>query len=466
MIIIGLGSNVGDRLNHLRRALAFLKEHPKIDVCHVSPVYESDAQLLDNAPPSWNTTFFNAAVSCKTDLSPFSLLHELQQMEQHMGRTKWGHWSPRNIDLDILLWGDISIDTEALTIPHKQLVDRPFVLWPVMDLFSNWPYPKERLEQWGSRFSGEAPFRTRQVPYRIDGSIFMGALNITPDSFSDGGQFYDADKAVARAKQLFASGAEVIDLGAESTRPDDNTHVTPEVEWARLEGVIKALMLHWKGNEFRPKLCVDTRHHQTAEKAIAAGVDWINDVTGFRDRNLLKAVQGADVTVVSMHSLSIPPTQQAVIPLDKDPIEYLLRWGERQLALFAKHNISKGRVILDPGVGFGKTPEQCLSIIKRAAELKRLGVPILVGHARKSFHKVVTSVPAGERELETALAAAHLFAQGVDYIRVHEVAYSLRAVAMQQRLNSIQTQQEKNYGLLTRSQPATRSKTLTETSLL
>lgn len=433
MIVLGIGTNVGERLAHLRRALALLKAHPKIEVCAVSPVYESQAQLPDSAPASWNHPFFNAALTIKTDLSPFSLLNELQHIEQVMGRKKYGTWSPRNIDIDILLWGTLKLDTPALVIPHKSLFERPFALWPAMDLFSDWAYPRELLAKWGSRFDGKAPLGTKQLPYRIDGSVFVGALNITPDSFSDGAAFNSFDAAVAQAKKLFNAGAEVLDIGAEATSPT-STAIFPDEEWERLGGVLEELNIFWKGKEYGPAISVDTRHYTVAEKAIEAGATWINDVTGFNDPNMLSVVKNAPVKLVSMHSFSIPPSQQAVIPLDHDPIEYILNWGRAQLASFKKQGIAPERVILDPGVGFGKTPEQNLTLIRRAGELKELGVAIFVGHSRKSFHQVVTAVPAAERDLETAIGSVSLFNQNIDYIRVHDVAYSLRAVAMQKRL--------------------------------
>jgi dihydropteroate synthase len=181
---------------------------------------------------------------------------------------------------------------------------------------------------------------------------------------------------------------------------------------------------------------------------------------------MLSVVKDAPVKLVSMHSLSIPPTGQIVIPLNCDPVEYILAWGRSQLELFNKYGIKRERIILDPGIGFGKTPEQSLTLIKRASELKVLGVPIFIGHSRKSFHQVISAVPAMERDLETAVSSVSLFNQGVDYIRVHDVAYSLRAIAMQKRLESIQPGQEYNYELSSGTQQAAGSKTPSFTSLL
>ncbi len=437
MVILGLGSNLGDRLDHLRRAIKCLQQQPDIQVCHVSPVYESDAMLPQNGPDSWRLPFFNAAVACTTTLSPHALLETLKLIEMNLGRDNdHQYWAPRVIDLDILFWSGVNLNSNELTIPHKGLHDRPFALWPLMDVYHNWDYPRNILDEWDSRFTGNAPFHTRQVPYRIDGSIFVGALNIIPDSFSADDCSYDEDKAIARAKQLFLEGAEVIDIGVESTRADDSKTLTSEEEWQRLQYPLQTLIDFWSDKAFKPKISIDTRNHEVVQKAIAGGVDWVNDVTGFSDVNMVASVRDSDVRLVCMHSLSLPPTQQDVIPLDQDPVTYIMRWGERKLNSLQQQGIALSRIIFDMGIGFGNTPEQNLVLLKRAHEFKQLGVPVLVGHARKSFCKIITKVSAAESDLETAISTLDLFAQGVDYIRVHDVGYNARAVAMQKRLDA------------------------------
>ena len=172
MVILGLGSNVGDRLMYLRQALKCLQQHADIKVCQVSPVYESDAMLPPNAPNSWHLPFFNAAVACTTTLLPYAMLKALQEIELQLGRDQQHqHWGPRTIDFDILYWPGVAINSETLTIPHKGLYERPFALWPLIDVYSDWDYPRDILHEWNSRFTGNAPFGTRQVTYRIDDSI-------------------------------------------------------------------------------------------------------------------------------------------------------------------------------------------------------------------------------------------------------------------------------------------------------
>lgn len=435
MIILGMGSNVGDRLLNLRQALACLKQHPSITVSQVSPVYQSDAMLPDNAPADWNQSFFNVALTCQTKLTPHALLDVIKSIEQSMKRHSIGRWSPRIIDIDILMWGELHINSDILNIPQKDLYNRPFALWPLMDVYSQWDYPHEVLDAWGSRFDANAPFHTQQTTYRIDGSVWVGILNITPDSFSDGGQFESIESAVHQAERLYQAGAEVIDVGAESTRPGA-AHVGAEQEWSRLSKVISAIQSHFSNNALKPKISIDTRHAVVAEHALAMGVDWINDVTAGSDIDMINVLRDSQAKFVFMHSLSVPPAQDNIIPLNKDPIDVLLQWGRQRIDELAKSGIAQSRLIFDPGIGFGKTPEQNLQIIQRANEFKKLGVPVLVGHARKSFHKIITPVCAQERTLETAVGSITLFNQCVDYVRIHNVAYSQRAVAMQKRLDA------------------------------
>lgn len=404
MVVLGLGTNVGERLAHLRRALALLKGHPKITVNHVSPVYESKAQLPAHTPSSWNLPYFNVAVTCKTDLSPYRLLDELQQIEQLMGSKKYGTWSPRNIDIDILMWGDIKVESAQLNIPHKHLYDRPFMLWPLLDLYSTWDYPHKLVEQWGSRFDGKAPFGTFQLPYRIEGSRMIGVINTTAHA--------SLEDAVVQAKYLFNNGAEVL-------------AITPEQKWQDLEVLLEQLNVFWKGKEYGPELCIDVSCPEVAARAVKAGVHWINDIAGFRDSQMIAEVRDTNVKLLCMQRL----------PIAQDPIDSIVEWGQADIKRLVKQGINKKQIILDPGIGIAKTYEQNLVLIKRCAELKRVGVPISFG---------IDSTAAQQYEVEIPIMATYLFNESIDYIRTHNVADSLRAIALQRRLDSISLQQQYN----------------------
>ncbi|TAK72848.1 MAG: dihydropteroate synthase [Gammaproteobacteria bacterium] len=438
MVVLGLGSNVGDRLAHLRKALQAIQKIPGVMVEQVSPVYLSDALLPDNAPPEWDMPHLNLALRCHTTLEPLALLKELKNIEWSIGRKpEVRHWGPRIIDIDILAWGELVLQSEIFTVPHLNLQDRPFALWPLADVAPLWTFPlpgpnqgktaAQIAEKWGSRFTGEAPLRTQQIYQRVDTPRLVGVVNVTPDSFSDGGQFVSADHALAHALLLVNSGAEIIDIGAESTAPKA-APLEVATEWARLEPILLALKNARESFLIPPKISVDTRHTEVAAKALAMGVDWINDVTGLQDPAMQEIVLHSNADCVVMHHMSIPASRDVVLPRDQDVVELVYEWGAKQLESLERRGIPRERMIFDPGVGFGKVPEHSLMLVKEAETFKQLGVRLLIGHSRKSFLSLFTGHPAAERDVETIAMSFYLAKHQVDYLRVHEVEMSARTL--------------------------------------
>jgi 2-amino-4-hydroxy-6-hydroxymethyldihydropteridine diphosphokinase len=314
MIILGLGSNVGDRLSSLRQALALLKKIPSLSVQQVSPVYISDALMPEGAPAAWNMPYLNCALRCDAALAPKDLLAQLKKIEITLGRKPHEKWAPRPVDIDILAWDDLVCADEVLQIPHAHLHSRPFALWPLADVAPHWLFPSGEIASevaalWGSRLSGDAPFRTRQIAQRIDTPQLVGILNLTPDSFSDATIFITLDNALQQSAVLVASGAEILDVGAEATSPGASP-VTHAEEWRRLEGILSAILSQKNTFLITPKISVDTRHPETAKKALALGVDWINDVSGFRNPAMRKIIAEHHCDVVIMHELGLPADVQ------------------------------------------------------------------------------------------------------------------------------------------------------------
>ncbi len=246
----------------------------------------------------------------------------------------------------------------------------------------------------------------------------VGIINATPDSFSDGGEADTPAKALAACRQLIEDGADVIDIGAESTRPNA-APVSASEEWSRLSGWLAEASAMAK--ERGVSISLDTRHAETAEKALIAGVDWINDVTGFREEPMLELAAGTDASLVVMHALSVPVDPSETLDEDQDPIIFLQYYFEKKIEGMEKKGIARERLILDPGIGFGKTPMQSIAIITRIRELQWLGLPLLVGHSRKSFLGLFTDAPAAERDDATLAFSAGLCMRGVNYLRVHNV---------------------------------------------
>lgn len=424
MIILGIGSNLGDRLENLRHGLCLLKKTLGLNIQQISPLYISDALLPDDASTAWNKSYLNLAIRCETTLTPYELLHQVKKIEQKIGRVPEKRWGPRVIDIDLLAWDDLTLNDETLQLPHKQLFNRPFALWPLADVAPFWCHAgktaAEIAAQWGSPFSGDAPFHTRQIAQRIDTPQLIGIMNITPDSFSDGGKYTAIDAAVSRAKELVTAGAEILDIGAEATNPRA-TAISATSEWERLAPVLTVILAESTSMVVPPKISIDTRHTDVAEKALAHGVHWINDVSGLEDPRMGEIIAASECDIVVMHHLGIPVDRARILSLQHDPVEQVLSWAEQRLARLTQQGIAKERIIFDVGIGFGKNAQQCLELLKQIDRFRQLDTRLLIGHSRKIFLEQFTPRPFAERDPETVALSLFLASQQIDYLRVHDV---------------------------------------------
>lgn len=436
MMILGLGSNVGDRLSNLRLAIECIKDIPEIAINRASPIYISDALLPPNAPLNWDRPYLNLCLACDTSLSPHDLLQLLKKIEMSIGRKPTiRHWGPRVIDLDILALDDIIIQDDKLTVPHPELIKRPFALWPLADVAPFWRYPltgpdhgktaAEIILKWGSRFTGEAPFKTKQINQRIASPCLMGILNITPDSFSDGGMYQHVDDAKIKVRKLIEDGAEIIDIGAASTRPGAKA-ITHQEEWARLEPVLLAIKEQQSSFFIPPKLSIDTHHPEVAENALNLDIDFINDVTGLDHDVMIDLVKNSGSHCILMHHLFIPENRDHHVPLHENILDTVLKWGDKKINQLLKAGVELEKIIFDPGIGFGKVAEQSMMLIKNMDQFKKLGTKLLVGHSRKTFLSLFQNRPFDERDIHTAIVSLYLNQQ-VDYLRVHNVLMTAEA---------------------------------------
>jgi dihydropteroate synthase len=250
----------------------------------------------------------------------------------------------------------------------------------------------------------------------------MGIVNVTPDSFSDGGRFIEADKAVAAARQLVAEGADIIDIGAESTRPG-SLPVHEDDEWQRLEPVLHAL-----ADLDRP-VSVDTRHPSVMHRSIAAGACIINDVDGFRSQAALEAVSASDVGLVAMHMKGEPRTMQRAPHYD-DVVKEVCDFLRDRRDLLERHGVARDRISLDPGFGFGKSLEHNVTLLAGLAALRDLQCPILVGMSRKSMVGQLSGLPIDKRLGSSIAAALVAVARGAHIVRVHDVAQTVAALTV------------------------------------
>jgi dihydropteroate synthase len=249
--------------------------------------------------------------------------------------------------------------------------------------------------------------------------LVMGVLNVTPDSFSDGGRFLDPAAAIAQAQHLIAEGADIVDIGAESTRPyGDAVDVPLDEERSRLAAVLPAVVA------LGIPVSIDTRKAAVMAWALDAGAAIANDVWGLqRDPDMARVVAARDCALIIMHN-----RDQADPAIDI--IAEVTAFFERSLAIAADAGIERERIVLDPGIGFGKTPEQSMSCIARLETWRGFGAPLLVGASRKRFINAVA--PAAPAERLGGSLAAHLLAveNGAAIVRVHDVAPTVQALAV------------------------------------
>lgn len=244
----------------------------------------------------------------------------------------------------------------------------------------------------------------------------MGILNVTPDSFSDGGQFVDVDKAIEHAKEMVQLGADILDIGGESTRPG-SAEVDAEEELRRVLPVIERLV-----KEVNVPISVDTYKASVAEKVLEAGAHVINDVWGLqRDLDMASVVAKYNAPVIIMHN-------QKGTEYSKDIMKAICDFFVKSINMALEAGVKKENIILDPGIGFGKTPEQNMIVMSRLGELNDLGYPVLLGTSRKSMIGKILDLPANERVEGTVATSVMGVVQGVDIIRVHDIKENLRAV--------------------------------------
>ncbi len=280
----------------------------------------------------------------------------------------------------------------------------------VFPFFFSWP--ANRAPQW--------QLRTRTLTF-TDAPAWMGIVNVTPDSFSDGGRFFDAAAAIARAEQLLSEGADILDIGGESTRPYAEP-VDEGEELRRVLPVIEAV----RAKHPDAVISIDTSKPAVAAVAVEAGAEIINDISGFRDPRMIEVARKTSAGICAMHMQGTPQTMQDRPAYDDVVHEVSQFLAERREALLAAR-IERERICLDPGIGFGKTHEHSITLMQNAHRFLELQCPILVGHSRKGFIGQLLGDKTADRAAGTLGASLALALQGIQIIRLHEILATRQA---------------------------------------
>lgn len=464
-VVIALGSNVGDRVGNFDEALSLMKISG-IEITRHGCLYETAPAYVTDQPH-----FLNSAVRGVTRHGPHELLSVLKKIEKDLGRTNGIRYGPRPIDLDILFYGKFRINSDTLIVPHDKIWERPFVMAPLMDLIGTdadndtvvgW-HSLSRLsgglfESW-EKLGGEAlvgkegmkrviPIKTRLWDWSEKTSV-MGVLNITPDSFSDGGKFQTVDAARSQVQKMLLDGADIIDLGAQSTRPNAK-FISPEEELDRLIPILEAI--HELPEIEGKFISIDTFHSKVAAEAVNKGADIINDVSaGTLDSKMHSVIATLKVPYIAMHMRGDPSTMQS-----KENLLYDNVCNEVASELFSQitqaelSGIPAWRIITDPGVGFSKNTKQNLELlagikdIRSGIATKSVGIshcPMLLGPSRKRFlGEICNREFAAERDPATIACVAAAVLGGASIVRVHNVRDNVDAVkvcdAMKKLVNS------------------------------
>lgn len=443
---------MGDRISTFDRALRLMR-NSGINITRHACLYETAPAYVTDQP-----RFLNSAVRGTTKLGPHELLKQLKVIEKDIGRTGGIRYGPRPIDLDILLYGNSQINTETLVVPHERIHERPFVLAPLVDLLgssaddgmeTSWHSLSKCsggfFESW-NKLGGESIIGTEGIKRVLpvgnrlldlcERTLVMGVLNLTPDSFSDGGKFQEVEAAISQAKLLISEGADIIDIGAQSTRPFAR-RLSAKEELERLVPVLDAIT---KVPEMEGKLLsVDTFYSEVAAEAVKRGVHMINDVSGGQlDPRILKVVAELRVPYVTMHMRGDPSTMQSEHNLQYGDVcnevasELYTRVREAELS-----GIPLWRIVLDPGIGFSKKSGHNLGLIMGLKSIRgELGkislgashVPILLGPSRKRFlGEICNRANPVERDVATVAAATAGILNGANIVRFHNVGCGVAA---------------------------------------
>ncbi len=403
------------RQQYFNQALGLLKKTCAVtSSIKIAPIYQTPAVLPTNAPDQWNQPYLNTVLKLCTKLSAQELILQIKNIEAKLGRDLNLKWGPRPIDLDILFFGDSIVESEQLSIPHPRLLERDFVLKPLLDILN----PNDIPENYAREIKRKS--KSVRLP------AWMHILNLSPDSFSDG-QDFNPNHCIEQLCYIQKHTIQYFDIGAASTRPNAAI-VSPQQEIERIKPFLELWNSHFSSQLLKPRLSLDTMHAKVVHHVFEqTSLHTINDVSGLKDPEMPNLLQQNNCDYILMHSLNAPVDPNNVIAEDICPVVFLKQWLDQKLTLLDQHNIDILRVIFDPGIGFGKTANQSLKILQNLDQFNDIPCRLLIGHSRKSFMKLFSAADAFERDYESVGISVALSQHPVDIFRVHQAPKHQRA---------------------------------------
>lgn len=400
-VFLALGSNLGNRMENLRAAICALSEFFAIK--KMSHVIETEALLLKGSPENWNTPYMNMVISGTAGCSANELLFRVKQIEKKLGRNlDAAKWSPRIIDIDIISYYDQEINQEHLTIPHKEIKNRSFIQYLLSEIGYEIPA--------GVRIDIE---NYSPMGHLVLFPKMVGIVNVTPDSFSDGGRFLNPEKAEKQIRKLISDGAAMVDIGGQSTRPGYE-EISPNEEISRLSRVLEFCsdidfisidtysddVINYTVSNYPKIKCINVQQQKLQDKTIKL----------IADRGLKM--------VIMLPGINFSFFEQTMMKLEK-------------------FGIQRENIIVDPGIGFGKSKRENIEIIKNLYRLREVGCEVMLAHSRKSFISTFSASKAEDRDIETIAVSSFAFDNGaVDYIRVHNIEKHMKFFVTRSVMNN------------------------------
>ena len=412
-IYLGLGSNIGNNELNLKKAIKKLAENG-IKLIKSSSLYVTKAQYYEN-----QDDFLNQVIEVKTKLSPFELLDTIEKIMSEMKRKRLIKYGPRIIDIDILFYKNIEINKKILTIPHKLMFERDFILKPLYELNKKINIKNKPIKHWINLLK----LYSKQIK-------IMGVLNVTSNSFSDGGKFDNLETGIKQFKKL-SKYSDIIDIGAESSRPG-SLAISEKEELNKVIPLIKKIR---KLNK-EILISIDTKKSNVAKQALTAGADIINDITGMKNKQLRKVASDFNCPTIIMHMKGIPQTMQKNLKTNLDIIKEINDFFKNQIKICVADGIKKENIFIDPGIGFGKTFKDNITIIKNLDKFNIHNSQILIGLSKKSFFQKITNTLVSQRQEETLTANLISIQNGAKLIRVHDVKSHYKMLKVYNKLKN------------------------------